>query len=192
MTNYSTNGIPNMKPDTKFLTAVARFRFLAMVFLAAMAWGCSENKSSEPVSTLKSEQVSNQTLPTTEKSADYRKLLADPRKKLVRIWKYPGGEMDEAEMYFWNNGLLVVTSEIFLKKKGENYFLWSLSKDGRLLSITYADERISFQESATTETYFLNRVVESIDMKSKTITYIVDGGIYFNNWLFSGEPIANH
>jgi hypothetical protein len=155
-----------------------RYRFLIFALLISANFGCTEQTSSEAI-------------PVPNKSASYKQLLADPAKKLVGVWRYPGGEMDEAEMYFWNNGLLVISSEIFLEKKSENYFFWAINKDQTLLSISYVDERAPLKTSATTETYFLGRTVKSIDPKTETVTYVVEArkSIFFNNWRFSGEPL---
>lgn len=136
--------------------------------------------------------------PDSRKPA-YRALIADPDKQVVANWAYGGGEMKPATMIFWNNGLLTVRSEIFSAKPADRHFIWKLlaEKNGALLSIEYADERLAFQTSSSTEEYHrLNHPglhAVRIDPATRTIVYALHdcSWIMFNNWRFDGKPLAN-
>ncbi len=159
-----------------------KFKFLLLILIISPFFvvnsGCAEQSQSQHVAA-----VSEHT--------NYKALLSDKSKKLVATWKFPGSEMGPAEMYFWDNGLLVVNSEIFSKQKSENYFLWSLNNDQTLLSITFVDKRIPFSELVVAaESSHLGRHVHSINIEQRKVIYLVRDRevFFFLNWGFYREP----
>jgi hypothetical protein len=61
--------------------------------------------------------------PVPTKDNPVRSLIASHSRSLLGTWLHHGGAMSPAEMYFWDNGLLVVDSEIFSVLKEPYYFL---------------------------------------------------------------------
>lgn len=160
------------------IPGVAVLGFVLTILFAANL-GCSEQSPSKDV-------------PALPAQTSYKELLADHTKKLVATWSFPGTEMGPAEMYFWDNGLLVIDSEIFSSKKSEHYLLWSLNKSQTLLLIMFVDDRIPFKDIvAQVENSHLGKHVHSININSRTVNYIVSDrrAVFFLNWRFAGEPI---
>ena len=120
-----------------------------------------------------------------ELKPDFKALLDDPNKKLEMTWVFEGGAMPAAEMYFWNNGLLVLDSHLFSKTKTKTYFIWKTSEDGNRLDLTFIDSNVPFKEFLAVEKSHPKHIVAA-DESSKTIFYrVIDQqSFYFGNWLF--------
>jgi len=113
------------------------------------------------------------------------------------VYSYWGGEMEPASMVFLQDGLMVMSSQLFGPKFTLNYFLYELSENKTRLKITFVDKRIDFAEQVKVETS--NQSIVMVDTLEKSITYRIgvntlamnpadrseDSGVYFSNWLFS-------
>jgi hypothetical protein len=125
------------------------------------------------------------TILNAEQKQDIKALIDDPNKKLEMTWLFEGSDMPSAEMYFWNNGLLVLDSQLFSKTKTKTYFVWKTSEDGNRLDLTFIDSNVPFKKFLAIEKSHPKHIV-SYDESSKTITYrVIDHqSFYFGNWLF--------
>lgn len=101
----------------------------------------------------------------------YYDLITRENKKLVGILYYPGGDMVPSEMYFYDNGLLVVDSGMFTKEKDKVYFIYHFSEDYMELNITYIDDRVNPQ-------LYSNEAVQTIPIKKDQIVF--GGWVFFN------------
>jgi len=119
------------------------------------------------------------------------RLADEPGKREVSKWNYPGGDMGSSEMYFYDNGLMVLDSSIFSAKKDKYYFLYFFGKDKKHLTLIHCDKRINFADFVDVNRSYQNTAVSDINVNEKSVTYITgkENGIFFYGWLFSpGKP----
>ncbi|HPB81687.1 MAG TPA: SH3 domain-containing protein [Spirochaetota bacterium] len=101
-------------------------------------------------------------------------LLGASDNSIDEVWRYPGGEMEKAEMYFCKNGLLIVDSGMFSERKKKYYFVFTKDAVKKTLSLIFVDTRLNFSDLAQVENK--SKSVWGIDREKKTITYNIQKG----------------
>lgn len=125
------------------------------------------------------------------------KLLASPDKQQIEIWSNAGGAMKPAEMILFDNGLLVINSEILSKRVEKRYFQWAEDAGKTKLNITICDSRVNglleleslnvgIQVLKVDErTKSITYAIQKVDKHEQTITYAIrENGIVFSGWNF--------
>jgi len=161
------------------LLAICILVVFAVVFILSMD---PKLMSAEGEETNNNSQAHRTSVNVDEK---YISLIEDNAKKILYTWRYPGGELPESEMYFYDNGLMALDSYIFTKGE-RTYFLWAFNEGKGVIKLIFIDRRVNYKKMVIAEKD--NDWCAGYNENEKSISYKIlkkYNGIYFAGWLFA-------
>lgn len=129
--------------------------------------------------------ISANTFPERE-FLQYSKVISkDLSAKLVFVLQNDGSETPPMEMYFFSNGIAVLSSKSHYSSIGMKFYKYIDNRLKKEIILETIDSRQDLEKFFTAAEYHLsNGSVIKVDRKTNTVTYRYNKGFYYSGYFF--------
>jgi len=129
--------------------------------------------------------ISANTFPEKEFVKYAKTSIKNENPKLLFVLQNEGSETPPMEMYFFSNGIAVLSSKSHYSSIGLKFFRYTDNRTKKELVLESIDTRQDLEKFFTAAEYHIsNGSVIKADRKTNTVTYRYNKGFYFSGYFF--------
>lgn len=129
--------------------------------------------------------INTNTFPENEFVKYAKNRVKDENPQLLFVLKNEGSETPPMEMYFFSNGVAVLSSKSHYTSIGVKFYKYTDNRTRKDLVLESIDTRQDLEKFFSAAEYHLsNGSVIKVDRKTNTVTYRYNKGFYFSGYFF--------